>query len=161
MRSFIYENSTKVYFGEGCVRDHLEEALAPYGNNILLGYGEGSVFRNGVYDEVTGILKRAGKNVIEFSGIMPNPTCKKVLEGKELVKKHGIDLILAMGGGSVMDCCKAVAVAASTDKDFFEHFWEVNEPIDFPLVPVGIIETVPGTGSAVNGRSRQTMTTWS
>ena len=151
MRSFVYENSTKVYFGEGCVREHLEEALKPYGDNILLGFGQGSVYRNGVYDEVTAILRKAGKHVIEFSGIMPNPTYRKVLEGKQLVKEHHIDLILAMGGGSVMDCCKAVAVAASTEKDFFEHFWEVNEPIDFPLVPVGIIETVPGTGSEVNG----------
>lgn len=106
MNNFIFENSTKVYFGKGSVKEFLADNLESYGNNVMLAYGGKSIKENGIYDEVTEILTAAGKNVIEFSGIMPNPTYKKVLEGAELAKSNNVDVILAVGGGSVMDCCK-------------------------------------------------------
>lgn len=100
MNNFIFENTTKVYFGQGGVKEYLESLLANYGSNVLLAYGGGSIKRNGVYAEVTDILHRAGKNVVEFSGIMSNPTYAKVQEGAKLAKENHVDLILAVGGGS-------------------------------------------------------------
>ena len=81
MNNFIFENKTKVYFGKGGVKEYLGCLLKQYGPTVMLAYGGGSIKKNGVYDEVTGILNAQGKKVIEFSGIMPNPTYKKVQEG--------------------------------------------------------------------------------
>ena len=81
MNSFVYESKTKVYFGERAVSKHLKAELEKYGPTVLLAYGGGSVKKSGVYDEITGILKECGKRVVDFSGIMPNPTYAKVLEG--------------------------------------------------------------------------------
>lgn len=92
MNNFIFENTTKVYFGQGGVKEYLESLLANYGSNVLLAYGGGSIKRNGVYAEVTDILHRAGKNVVEFSGIMSNPTYAKVQEGAKLAKENHVDL---------------------------------------------------------------------
>ena len=83
MNNFIFQNATKVYFGQGCVKEYLS-CLVKASNTVLLAYGGGSIKRNGVYDEVTGILRAAGKSIVEFSGIMANPTYKKVLEGAKL-----------------------------------------------------------------------------
>lgn len=77
MNNFIYENKTKVFFGRGCVKEFLTCLVKDY-DTIMMGYGQGSAKRNGIYDEVLGILMREGKTVVEFSGIMPNPTYKKV-----------------------------------------------------------------------------------
>ena len=151
MNNFIFENSTKVYFGKGSVKEFLADNLEAYGNNVMLAYGGKSIKENGIYDEVTEILTAAGKNVIEFSGIMPNPTYKKVLEGAELAKTNNVDVILAVGGGSVMDCCKAVSLAAAYDGDIWEDYWEKNGIIYFEPVPLGVIVTVAGTGSECNG----------
>ena len=151
MNNFIFENSTKVYFGKGSVKEFLADNLEAYGNNVMLAYGGKSIKENGIYDEVTEILTAAGKNVIEFSGIMPNPTYKKVLEGAELAKSNNVDVILAVGGGSVMDCCKAVSLAAAYDGEIWEDDWEKNGIIYFEPVPLGVIVTVAGTGSECNG----------
>lgn len=83
MRAFTFENATKIYFGGGCVKEHLLEAVKPYGETVMLAYGGGSIKTNGIYQEVMDVLKLAGKQVIEFSGIMPNPTYSKVMEGKK------------------------------------------------------------------------------
>lgn len=151
MNDFIFENSTKVYFGKGCVGKNLSEILKGYGKNILLAYGGGSIKRTGIYDEITKILKDSGKDIFEFSGIMSNPTYKKVLEGAKISRENKINLILAVGGGSVMDCCKAVALAAAYDGDIWKDFWEKAGEINFEPVPLGIILTVSGTGSEMNG----------
>ena len=90
---------TKVYFGKGAAKTHLPGILEAYGPNVLLAYGGGSIQKNGVYEELTGLLKAAGKVVTEFSGIMSNPTYAKVLEGARLARENQIDLILAVGGG--------------------------------------------------------------
>ena len=106
MRAFTFENATKIYFGGGCVKEHLLEAVKPYGETVMLAYGGGSIKTNGIYQEVMDVLKLAGKQVIEFSGIMPNPTYSKVMEGKKVVQENQVDLILAVGGGSVMDSAR-------------------------------------------------------
>lgn len=151
MNNFIFENSTKVAFGKGCVKEFLGGKVQEYGKNVLLAYGGSSIKKNGIYDEVVNILKENGKNITEFSGIMPNPTYKKVMEGAALAKKNKIDLILAVGGGSVMDCSKAVSLAAAYDGDIWSDYWEKNGVIDFDPIPLGVIVTVTGTGSECNG----------
>ncbi len=96
MNNFIFENATKTYFGKGCVKEYLSEELSKYGNTIMLAYGGGSIKKNGVYDEVVKILQSAGKNVIEFSGIMSNPTYAKVQQGAKLAREKQVDMILAV-----------------------------------------------------------------
>lgn len=150
MNNFIFENSTKVYFGEGCVREYLACKVRPY-KRVLLAYGGGSIKQNGVYQEVLGILQKAGKTVVEFSGIMANPTYKKVLEGAKLCREQNVDMILAVGGGSVMDCCKAVSLAARYDGDIWQDFWVQPGIISCEPLPLGVIVTVAGTGSECNG----------
>lgn len=151
MKEFYWANSTHVYFGAGCVRKNLAEAMAPYGKRVMLAYGCGSIKKNGVYDDVVAALKEAGKEIIEFPNIMGNPTYAKVLEGKQCAVENKVDFILAVGGGSVMDCSKAIALAAATDKDVWDEYWLKSGEIDFTPVPVGIVETCTGTGSEVNG----------
>lgn len=151
MNNFIFENGTKVFFGKGCVKEFLAGSLSEYGNNVMLAYGGSSIRRNGVYDEIKEILKTAGKNVIEFSGIMSNPTYAKVMEGAALAKENNVDVILGVGGGSVMDCCKAISLAAAYDGDIWEDFWEKNGIVYFDPIPLGVVVTVAGTGSECNG----------
>ena len=79
MKNFVFENATKVYFGEGCVKEYLSCLAKKHGEKVLLAYGGGSIKKNGIYDEVTAILKDAGKEIIEFSGIMSNPTYAEAL----------------------------------------------------------------------------------
>lgn len=151
MNSFVFENATRVYFGQGCVREQLAGVLGEFGETVLLAYGGGSIRKNGIYQEVMEALLKAGKKVVEFPGIMPNPTYKKMMEGKKAVQENGVDLILGVGGGSVMDCCKAISMAAATDRDVWEEFWINRGVVDFDPVPVGVVVTVVGTGSEVNG----------
>lgn len=150
MYNFIFQNATKVYFGKGCVKEYLS-CLIENANTVLLAYGGGSIRRNGVYDEIIGILKDAGKSIVEFSGIMSNPTYAKVQEGAKLARDNQADLILAVGGGSVMDCCKAVALAARYGGDIWDDFWARPGVIDFEPLPLGVVVTVAGTGSECNG----------
>lgn len=149
MNDFIFENKTKVYFGKGGVKEHLGSLLKSYGDTVMLAYGGGSIKRNGVYDEVMGVLSAAGKRVVEFDGIMSNPTYVKVQEGAKLARENHVDLILAVGGGSVSDCCKVISAQACADEDI----WELeNEKHTYPtrFIPLGTIVTVFGTGSEMN-----------
>lgn len=146
-----FENRTKTYFGKGCVKEYLSCLTKHYGPNVLLAYGGGSIRRNGIYDEVMESLQRAGKNVTEFSGIMPNPTYEKVLEGARLARENRTDLILGVGGGSVMDCCKAVSMAAAYGGDIWTDFFERPGIMDFEPLPLGVVVTAAGTGSEMNG----------
>ena len=151
MENFVYEYPTKVYFGKGAVRQHLSKILSAYGPNVLLAYGGGSIKKNGVYDEITGILKEDGKTVTEFSGIPSNPTFSKVREGAQLAREHRIDLVLAVGGGSVMDCCKIICAQAVTDEDLWEmEMVRHKAPVATPI-PLGAVVTASGTGAEMNG----------
>ncbi len=149
MNNFIFENKTKVYFGKGGVKEYLGSLLDHYGDTVMLAYGCGSAKRNGVYDEVIGILNAKGKRVVEFSGIMPNPTYAKAQEGARLARENNVDLILAVGGGSVSDCCKVVSAQAKLSEDIWEmQYLKRAYPSEF--IPLGTIVTVFGTGSEMN-----------
>lgn len=171
MERFSWECSTKVKFGQGCVREYLEDFVkefAPEGQNILLGYGGGSVKKNGSYDDVMSVLRDLGytagdacdgnaecspcsRRVIEFTGIMSNPTLAKMQQGADIARKNSVGLIIAVGGGSVMDCCKAVSVQAGYDGDAWEDFWMQGKPMTHGVIPCGVVVTMPATGSEVNG----------
>lgn len=149
---FVYENPTRIYFGRTAM-DGLKTELAKYGNNILLVYGKGAIKKIGVYDQVMDLCRAMGKNVVELSGIMPNPTYKKVQEGCRLVRDNQVDLILAVGGGSVIDCAKAISVSTYCKGDAWQRYFINFEDVDNPLVPVASILTMAGTGSEMNAGS--------
>lgn len=151
MKKFVFENSTKAYFGEGCVKEHLPRLLEKYKGKVMLAYGGSSIKRNGAYEDIMEVLKGAGRNVVEFTGIMANPTYAKVMEGAALARAERVGLILGAGGGSVMDCCKAISLAAVYDGDVWSEFWAKPGVIDFELLPLGVVVTVAGTGSEMNG----------
>ena len=150
MNNFIFENSTKVIFGQGCVKEFLACKVRPF-QRILLAYGGGSIKQNGIYQEVASIMKNAGKTVVEFPDIMSNPTYQKVLEGAKLARENNVDMILAVGGGSVMDCAKAVSLAARYEGDVWADYWEQPGIIQCDPLPLGVIVTAAGTGSECNG----------
>lgn len=147
--NFAYCNPTKLYFGDESLQ-YLNEEIPKYGENVVLVYGGGSVKKNGIYDEVMEILKANGKNVAEIAGVMPNPTLEKLYEGIEVARKHGADLILAVGGGSVCDYSKAVSVSVHCGEDPWEKYYLKFEEPDCEIVPVGCVLTMVGTGSEMN-----------
>ena len=151
MESFVYSYPTKVYFGQGAAAIHLPGILAEYGPHVLLAYGGGSIQKNGIYDEITGLLKAAGKTVTEFTGIMPNPTWAKVKEGSQLARTCHADLILAVGGGSVIDCCKIIAAQAVTDVDLWDLEMVQHKAPAVKPIPLGAVVTASGTGAEMNG----------
>ena len=150
MNNFIFQNATKVYFGQGCVKEYLA-CLTKNADTILLAYGGGSIKNNGIYEEITAILDNAGKTIVELSGIMANPTYAKVQEGAKLARESKADMILAVGGGSVMDCCKAVSLAARYNGDIWNDFWAQPGVMEVDPLPLGVVVTVAGTGSECNG----------
>lgn len=149
MNEFTFTYPTKVYFGEGAAKKSLPAELAAVGDTVMLAYGGGSVKANGIYDELTGILKEAGKEIVDFSGIMPNPTYAKVQEGAALAKEKGVDFILAVGGGSVVDCCKVISAQAKLEDDIWELEYQKGT---FPSdgIPMGAVVTASGTGAEMN-----------
>ena len=149
MKNFIYENRTKVYFGKGSVKEYLESLLKKYGETVMLAYGGGSIKKNGIYDEIMDILSAAGKRIVEFAGIMPNPTYQKAQEGVKLARENQVDLILAVGGGSVSDCCKVISAQAMLDEDIWE-MENMKHILPTAFIPLGTIVTVFGTGSEMN-----------
>ena len=148
--NFTYCNPTKLYFGEKSL-ENLSYELKNYGDNILLVYGGGSVKKTGLYDEIIKILTDCGKNITELPGVMPNPTVEKLYEGAKLARENSVDLILAVGGGSVCDYSKAVSVSAYCDDDPWEKYYLRMEDVDNKIIPVGCILTMVGTGSEMNG----------
>lgn len=149
---FTYQNPTTIYFGKTAL-DNLRDELANYGDTIMLAYGKGAIKKNGLYDRVVSILKESGKNIVELSGIMANPTYEKVKEGAALVRENSVDLILAVGGGSVIDCAKAISVSAYCEGDAWTRYWLKFEPVDNKIVPAASVLTLAGTGSEMNGGS--------
>ena len=152
INDFTYYNPTKIYFGKTSL-NNLEAELKNYGKNVLLVYGKNSIKKIGLYDEVIKTLEKSGKNVVELAGINANPRYSQVLEGGRLVRENNVDLILAVGGGSVIDCSKAISVSAYAKGDPWKRYWIDFEPVDNKLVPVGAILTMTGTASEMNGGS--------
>lgn len=149
MNKFTFTYPTKVYFGEGIAAEALNQELPKTGKTVMLAYGGGSVKKTGVYDELKKLLLEAEKEVVDFSGIMPNPTYAKVQEGAKLAKERHVDFILAVGGGSVIDCCKVISAQAMLEKDVFNMEYGKGK---FPTagIPMGAVVTASGTGAEMN-----------
>lgn len=150
--NFQYCNPTKLYFGEQSLT-FLKEELQKYGPKVQLSYGRDSIKKNGIYDQIMKLLKEAGKTVFEDPGVMPNPTVEKLYEGCKIARENEVDLILAVGGGSVCDYAKAVSVSAYCEEDPWEKYYERMEEVDNRIIPVGCVLTMVGTGSEMNGGS--------
>ncbi len=148
--NFSYSNPTKIYFGEDSL-SFLGEELKKYGDKVMLVYGGGSIKKTGLYDSVVKILNDCGKTVIEDSGVMPNPTVEKLNEGAAMARENEVDLILAVGGGSVIDYSKAVSVSAYCEDDPWEKYFIRFEDVSCKIIPVGAVLTMVGTGSEMNG----------
>ncbi|MDO4317342.1 MAG: iron-containing alcohol dehydrogenase [Lachnospiraceae bacterium] len=157
---FTYVNPTRIHFGKEALAK-LPGELVQYGDRVLLVYGGGSIKRTGLYDKIVTVLRECGKQIFEDAGVMPNPTLEKLREGIQIARKHEIDLILAVGGGSVCDYAKALSVSVHCDEDPWEKYYVRFEEPTCPIVPVGCVLTMVGTGSEMNGGSvitnRETM----
>nr|WP_302519639.1 iron-containing alcohol dehydrogenase [uncultured Allisonella sp.] len=150
--NFSYVNPTKLYFGKDAL-SFLPGELARYGKHVVLVYGGGSIKRNGIYDQVMDILKKAGKEVTEISGVMSNPTADKIKDGVQIARKANVDFILAVGGGSCCDYAKALSVSVHYDGDPWDKYFLKMEEPDCEIVPVGCVLTMVGTGSEMNAGS--------
>ncbi|MEK3770613.1 iron-containing alcohol dehydrogenase [Paenibacillus sp. FSL R5-0887] len=150
MRKFEFYNPTKLIFGQGTL-EALKTEVPKYGKNVLLMYGGGSIKRSGLYDKVVAELSSIGATVTELSGVEPNPRLSTVHKGVELCREHNIDLVLAVGGGSVLDCAKAVAVGAKYDGDMWDFVERKAAAQD--ALPLGTVLTMAATGSEMNNGS--------
>ena len=148
MNSFIYNIPTKVYFGENQL-ENLGKELRKFGRRVLLTYGGGSIKRIGLYDRVIAELQKAEMEVFELSGIEPNPRIESVRKGVEICKNEGVDVLLAVGGGSTIDATKFMAAGACVEHDAWEFFGANAKPIERAL-PIVTILTLSATGSEMD-----------
>ncbi|UFT99703.1 iron-containing alcohol dehydrogenase [Radiobacillus kanasensis] len=155
MQNFTYYNPTKLIFGKGQV-EQLKNEVPQYGKKVLLVYGGGSIKRNGLYDQVLSLLSDINTEVHELSGVEPNPRISTVRKGVEICKKEGIEFLLAVGGGSTIDCTKAIAAGATFDGDFWDVVTKKASVTD--SLPFGTILTLAATGSEMNAGS--VITNW-
>lgn len=155
MDAFTFYNPTKLIFGQGKT-ESLADELVVYDRNVLLVYGGGSIKNNGLYDKVRQQLEYAGCNVTELAGVEPNPRLTTVQKGIDLCKEHAIGFILAVGGGSVIDATKAIAVGARYDGDIWDIITKKELAED--ALPFGTILTLAATGSEMNSGS--VITNW-
>jgi len=144
MENFEFQNPTRILFGKGS-EEKVGEQVAGYSKNILLHYGGGSIKASGLFDRITASLKKAGVQWIELGGVKPNPRLSLVQEGVKLCKDHNLGLILAVGGGSVIDSAKAIAMGAVMDGDVWDFYLGKGEPVD--ALPIGTVLTIPAAGS--------------
>lgn len=149
MNSFTYDYPVRNYFDEGAMDQALDAEMVAMGKTVMLAYGGGSVKRTGVYGHVVDKLTSAGKRVVDFGGIMPNPTYEKCQEGAALAREEQVDFILAVGGGSVFDCCKVVSAQAMLDEDI-ETFEHADGKMPSSFIPMGCIVALSGTGAEQN-----------
>lgn len=150
--NFRYSNPTKLYFGEDALQN-LEAELQKYGDTVQLIYGGGSIKKSGLYDQIIEILIACGKTIVEDGSVMPNPTIEKVYDGCQKAKENDVDLLLAVGGGSVCDYAKAVSVSTWCEEDPWDKYYLRMEDVDNRIIPVGCVLTMVGTGSEMNGGS--------
>ena len=159
MRDFIFHNPVKIYFGKGQAR-HIAQEVERVEGAVLVVYGGGSIKRNGAYDDVMAALAGTGHKIIELPGVTPNPRLDKALEGVRLVKEHGVGLILAVGGGSVIDCAKFISLGSGIgdDEDLWDDYIETGKPAPEGLIPVGGVLTTAATGSEMGDAA--VLTNW-
>ena len=147
MRTFTMLNPTKVYFGVDSV-SNLGKELKRLGHRVLLVYGCGSIRRNGIYSQVVEEIEGAELELLEFGGISPNPTLAMVNEGAGICREQKCDVILAVGGGSVIDCAKAIAAAALYEDDFWAMMTAGQKEVQ--ALPVAVVLTNSAAGSEMN-----------
>ncbi|GGB38028.1 iron-containing alcohol dehydrogenase [Virgibacillus dakarensis] len=155
MNNFTYYNPTKLIFGKGQL-DALPVEVAKYGKKVLLVYGGGSIKRNGIYDNVINKLQEINADVYELAGVEPNPRISTVRKGVKICKDMEIEFVLAVGGGSTIDCTKAIAVGAKTDVDMWDIVTKKEQAIE--ALPFGTVLTIAATGSEMNAGS--VITNW-
>ena len=146
MYNFTFHVPTTIHFGKGQI-SHLAD-LAGYGKKVLLCYGGGSIKRNGIYDQATKILSDAGLEIFELSGVEPNPRIQTVRRGVELCRKESIDMILAIGGGSTIDCANVVAAGAKYDGDAWDLV--IHPELIKAALPIFSVLTLAATGSEMD-----------
>jgi len=144
MENFEFRNPTKIVFGRG-TEEKVGTEAGVYSKRVLLHFGGSSIKRSGLYDRITASLKAAGVEWIELGGVKPNPRLSLVYEGVKLCKEHKLGLVLAVGGGSVIDSAKAIAMGAVIEGDVWEFYLGKGAPID--ALPVGTVLTLPAAGS--------------
>lgn len=153
MKNFVYSIPTKVFFGKGQI-EKIGPEILKYGKKVLLVYGKGSIKSNGIYDKAVEILKAHGIEYFELGGVDPNPRTETVYKGAEICKENSIDLILAMGGGSTIDCAKAISLQSKYDGDFWTDFYiKGRRDLIKEVTPVASILTLAATGSEMNSNS--------
>ncbi|MUK88735.1 iron-containing alcohol dehydrogenase [Ornithinibacillus sp. L9] len=155
MDNFTYHNPTKLIFGKGQL-EAIPNEVKNYGKKVLIVYGGGSIKRNGIYDNVLAKLAEIDAEVYELSGVEPNPRISTVRKGVEICKQEGIEFILAIGGGSTIDCTKAIAVGAKTNVDMWDVVTKKAQPEG--ALPFGTVLTLAATGSEMNAGS--VITNW-
>jgi len=151
MNDFTYAISTKVFFGRKKI-EQLTEEIEKYADTVLFVYGQGSIKKQGIYDTVIAMLQKSDIDCVELSGVQPNPRIQTVRTGIQLCKDHEVDLVLAAGGGSTIDCAKTIAAGVYYDGDPWNLFLEGDTLIRDAL-PIGTILTTAGTGSEMNGNA--------
>ena len=150
MNNFTFSSPTNVIFGKGNDKE-VGKYVKPWGKKVLLHYGGGSIKRNGLYDTVVESLKAEGLEIVELDGVVPNPRYSKVKEGALLCRKENVDVVLAVGGGSVIDSAKAIAAATLIEED--EDFWDdyiMKKRRPTKALPIGVVLTLPAAGSETN-----------
>lgn len=149
MLPFRFQNPTVLYYGKGQIEKHLVSEIQQVGSRVLLVYGGGSIKRNGLYDKVLGLLSAANMTVRELSGVEPNPRLTTVYRGIDICRTDDIQLILAVGGGSVLDAAKAIAMGAKYDGDVWDLYVKQGTRAT-GAIPLGTILTLAATGSEMN-----------
>lgn len=145
MLNFTFYNPAKIYFGAG-QEAKVGEYVAQYSKKILLHYGGGSIKKNGIYQKVADSLRKSGVAFVELGGVQPNPRLSLVRKGMQLCKEHGLNFILAVGGGSVIDSAKGIAVGVCEQEDIWDYYMGGSDRITQAL-PIGVVLTIPATGS--------------
>ena len=144
MENFEFQNPTKILFGRG-TEEKVGAEVAAYSKKVLLHYGGGSIKASGLYDRVIASLEAADITWVELGGVKPNPRLSLVHEGVKLCKEHDLGLILAVGGGSVIDSAKAIAMGALIEGDVWDFYLGKGAPVD--ALPIGTVLTIPAAGS--------------
>lgn len=147
MENFTYCIPTKIYFGKGQI-EKLRDIVSEYGKKVLLVYGGGSIKKIGLYDAVKRIVNDCGGSMTELCGVDPNPRIESVREGVRLCRENDIQLVLAVGGGSVLDCAKVVAAGAAYDGDAWDLV--INPKKITKVLPIATILTLAATGSEMD-----------
>jgi len=150
MLDFTFHNATKIVFGRDTEKQVGQE-ISRYGKKVLLHYGGGSIKKTGLYDRVVKSLKESGVEIFELGGVKPNPRLSLVKEGIELCRKNGIDAILAVGGGSVIDSAKAIGIGVPYEGDVWD-FYSKGKKVE-EMLPLGVVLTIPAAGSESSGGS--------